>query len=639
MSAVSLAAGDLAQIERLASDLDFSDAERQAALLEGGSRDFNAVPGSGKTSLLAAKLLLLARKWPHAKKGICVLSHTNVAREEILRRLAGTDEGAMLLGYPHFVGTIHGFVNQFLAMPVLRALNLPVEIIDDDVFGARALARLRGNQYFTLRAWLARQSNGDALVSQLYYKGADLTVMSGGGDLPSPSSKSGAQLVSIKQTLSRAGVFRHRDMFAFALVALESHPDLLDVIHRRFPMVFVDEMQDTSWEQEDVLNRLFDGKAVMQRFGDVDQKIILDDDDASRLTFPRAGFASISTSKRFGPRIAAAVASVRVSKQPVTGDAPDGVGPMLLLYKTEDVGQVLQHFGKLVLDRFDADALQDRAVSAMCTRKTVEGSVDAGRHLVDYWPAYAQQVNSGAASTASAFWALVDQQSSRATSETLAERVGDVRKALLLMLREAGAPVVKDLRDARGLLRAVTELQGSAVAMQALIRDLVVEAALSGSAAARQALPGILYQRLQPLLPAGMTAAAFAAMPVFAQALAHGPVNEQPSTCTVTHDGRDLSFTVGTVASMKGETHLSSLVLESYGGKSKRFDLAMALPAIAGVKPLPKMGVTHEGQMRNLYVAMSRPTRFLCLAANAARVDDETRDGLVAKGWEVHVMN
>ena len=638
MTAVSLEAADLTLLAGLASDLSFSDAERRAALLEGGSRDFIAVPGSGKTSLLAAKLLLLARKWPHATKGICVLSHTNVARDEIVRRLAGTHEGAMLLGYPHFIGTIHAFVNQFLAMPVLRALNLPVDVIDDDVFGTRALARLKGNQYFTLRAWLARQANGDALVSQLFFKGADLTVMSGGGDLPGPESKSGKQLDDIKRALSRAGIFRHRDMFAFALVALQSHPDLLDVIHRRFPMVFVDEMQDTSWEQEDVLNRLFDGKAVMQRFGDVDQKIILDDDDAKLLTFPRTGHGTISTSKRFGPRIAAAVASVRISKQPVTGEAPDDVKPVLLLYKTEDVGRVLHHFGKLVMDRVDADALRDGSVRAMCTRKMVDGSVDAGRHLVDYWPAYAQQMNSGAATTAGAFWTLIDQSSSRPTTETLAERAGEVRKALLQVLREAGASVVTELRDARGLLRAVAELHGSAESMQALIRDLVLDAALTGSASARQALPGILYQRLQTLLPASMTTAVFAALPVFAQAPASVAAQESPTICTFVHAGRELSFTLGTVAIMKGETHLASLVLESYGGKSKRFDLAMALPAIAGVKGLGKLGVTHEGQMRNLYVAMSRPTKFLCLAANAARVDDETCARLVEKGWEVELL-
>jgi hypothetical protein len=35
---------------------------------------------------------------------------------------------------------------------------------------------------------------------------------------------------------------------------------------------------------------------------------------------------------------------------------------------------------------------------------------------------------------------------------------------------------------------------------------------------------------------------------------------------------------------------------------------------------------------------MSRPTGFLCLAANAARVDDETRAGLMANGRQIESL-
>lgn len=107
---------------------------------------------------------------------------------------------------------------------------------------------------------------------------------------------------------------------------------------------------------------------------------------------------------------------------------------------------------------------------------------------------------------------------------------------------------------------------------------------------------------------------------------------------TVVHKERELGFSLGTMAIMKGETHLASLVLESYGGKSQRLDVSQALPAIAGVGKLGKLGLTHKAQMRNLYVAMSRPTAFLCLAANAARVDDVTRAGLVTKGWQIESL-
>lgn len=58
MSGVNVQTEDLAELAALAVDLKFDDVERRSALLESESRDFNAVPGSGKTSLLAAKLLL-----------------------------------------------------------------------------------------------------------------------------------------------------------------------------------------------------------------------------------------------------------------------------------------------------------------------------------------------------------------------------------------------------------------------------------------------------------------------------------------------------------------------------------------------------------------------------------------------------
>ncbi len=97
------------------------------------SLDVEACPGSGKTTLLVAKLAILARHWTDRRRGICVLSHTNVARREIETRLGGTPEGKLLLSYPHFVGTIHGFVNEFLALPWLRSKPYPIRVIDDDI--------------------------------------------------------------------------------------------------------------------------------------------------------------------------------------------------------------------------------------------------------------------------------------------------------------------------------------------------------------------------------------------------------------------------------------------------------------------------------------------------------------------------
>ena len=53
------------------------------------STDVAACPGSGKTTVLLAKLKLLADRMPLENgAGICVLSHTNVAVDEIKKRLS-----------------------------------------------------------------------------------------------------------------------------------------------------------------------------------------------------------------------------------------------------------------------------------------------------------------------------------------------------------------------------------------------------------------------------------------------------------------------------------------------------------------------------------------------------------------------
>ncbi|KVM94387.1 UvrD-helicase domain-containing protein [Burkholderia stagnalis] len=640
MSAVKLQPEDLAELAKLAKDLNFDDIERRGALLESESRDFNAVPGSGKTSLLAAKLLLLAKKWPHTRRGICVLSHTNVARDEIARRLAETADGAQLLSYPHYIGTIHSFVNHFFAMPILRSLEQKVDVIDDDVFADKARARLQLGQFTKLRYFLGNQNNGDDIVTTLFYRTAELAVQVEKGALPATHTPSYHSLVSLKAQLTKLGIFRHRDMFAYADLALKTCPHLVDVVHRRFPMVFIDEMQDTSWDQESFLNRIFDGKSVTQRFGDVDQKILLDEENADRLTFPRQGHGCISTSKRFGDAIARAVASVRMSGDAVVGEGTSAHAPILLLYATDDAPKVIQHFGKLIISRLSTTEVSTHNVKAMCARKTGEGNVDAGRHLRDYWPAYGVGLPSTGIRSEN-FWSLVGDAGTSLQEASLSARVSDVRRGLLLVLRDAGSPLAKDIRDGRALPRAASAF-APAGRMDALTRQLALSGEQLCSVDQRAALFQLLYEGLKPYLPDELEIEAFKALSVFDEPEDVARVGLAPAvtTCHMLDQGRSLQIDVGTVASMKGETHSASLVLESYGGISRKFDVALGLEYIAGVpsKALVKLPKTQQAQMRNLYVAMSRPTSLLCLAANESRVPQKVCDALAKKGWQIQTV-
>lgn len=625
---------DVEALAALTADLDFTDAERRAVLLERGTRDVNAAPGSGKTTVLAAKLLLLARKWPHYRRGICVLSHTNVARGQIQKRLAATPDGSRLLAYPHFIGTIHAFVNQFLALPFLRSEGLEVDVIDDEVFENRAIGMAM--KMGPLRGWAANNDGVKPMVGGLVFRGSGLDIGSEGGTLPKPDSKSYPLLRDIKLKLTEKGVFRYADMFAFADALLKKSPALRDRLSKRFPVVFIDEMQDTSWAQEDLLNRLFDETVTVQRLGDINQRILGSDERTANLTFPRAPALPISTSKRFGPAIAAAVSSVRVGGAAVVGTAADVHPPMLLTYATARVGEVLNLFGQKVLERFSDEQLRRGSVKALCARKQGDAKEEPGRSLIDYWPAYAGDAKSSG-SRSERFWALLSTPRGTAgTATTLVDRAGDAKRAVLLVLRSAGSPHVSAVRDGPQLLRRLQDAGIDTAPVRMLCRTLALEGSLGASKAMRLQVPGLFYEPLRGLLPAELSLPHFAKLPVFAEPEDAPEVEMEQRNCRVEHGGRQVRVEMGSVASMKGETHLATLVLESFGWRSRRFDLKLAMPVLAGLDVRdPRMTDHQLALFRNLYVGMSRPTSFLCISANEGRVTDDCRRGLVAQGWVV----
>ncbi len=624
---------DLAQLAATYPSLDFRDAERRAVLLEASSKDVQAAPGSGKTTLLAAKLLLMADKWKHGNRGICVLSHTNVAREEISKRLGATPTGARLLGYPHFVGTIHAFVNQFLALPMLRSDGETVDVIDNDIFAARALSLLRTKA--KLRSWVDRNPHqGPQAIASLRYEGAGLTLGWEEGNLPGESTDSRAEAQALKDQLRARGVFRFDDMFAFAERLLVRFPELPKRLSHRFPLVLIDEMQDTSWAQEYLLSRLFDDMVVVQRYGDRNQRILSSGTDAAKLTFPRAGHLNVTTTKRFPESIAAVVRSVQEHGEAVASTAIGGDQPVLILYDTKAVTSVIDAFGKLVLDTFSDDDLSRGAVKAVCARKQSESKSLAGRHVADYWPSYLTS-SSTPKGDESIFRLLADPPILGQAALNLEHRVRDVKRAILLALRAAKCPAITDIRDASYLLRKLQEDGVDAAPVRALCRDL--STGLGHTTAANWPTTiDLMFAKLNGLLPTGIDRASFGALGTFEVPAAQASVAGASNDHIVVQEGRAVSIRVGTIASVKGETHLATLVLEAYGGRTKSHDLEATLENIAsGAHLNPKASESLRALYRNLYVAVSRPSHLLCLAMNRERAPELQVQKLRDRGWNV----
>lgn len=107
------------------------------------STNVAACPGSGKTTVLLAKLKLLADRMPLENgAGICVLSHTNVAVNEIKNRLS--DYVDRLLSYPNYIGTIQSFIDRFVTMPYLRNVSgRNVQVVDGFTYAQHTPATIK----------------------------------------------------------------------------------------------------------------------------------------------------------------------------------------------------------------------------------------------------------------------------------------------------------------------------------------------------------------------------------------------------------------------------------------------------------------------------------------------------------------
>ena len=109
------------------------DETRVNIIKEDSSCYVQACPGSGKTTALLAKLIILANKMPLPEgKGVCVLTHTNVAIDEIKAKLG--QKADVLFKYPNFFGTIQTFLHKYVAAAALHYFyGSQINYVDDDV--------------------------------------------------------------------------------------------------------------------------------------------------------------------------------------------------------------------------------------------------------------------------------------------------------------------------------------------------------------------------------------------------------------------------------------------------------------------------------------------------------------------------
>ena len=631
-SPLQLTHDDLAALSQFFPNLSFARQEQIDALLHAATADFQAAPGSGKTTLLGAKLALMAARWPHERRGICILTHTNVAREEIERCLKSVPHGDSLLGYPHFIGTIQTFVNKFLAIPWLRTLGISLREIDEEDFADRFYRRA----YPFCKAWVDVNAWERATtIRNVRYRGADLALVS---DAETPLPATGKMIDSLralKAAMARDGRLRHADMFAYAEQALAKVSGLAEAVEYRFPNVFIDEMQDTNDIQLGVLSLVFKAGTIVQRFGDVNQSILNRGRGAAPNSFPASGSLEVRTSLRFGRDVAAVANSVKAVGGEIDGQGPPCLAPpTLILYSAATAQQVIARFGNWIAGFLPNDEVEELPVKAICAIKT-EGNRQqkVGRHITDYFPQFDDAATKTAPSQRSVRQ-LLRTAATHATNSATEKRSAAARTALLLMVQKFGVHGYRDAKTWRELallgasnVEHISRLRGAA-------RDIVLNPCdVSTDASCKTAILTLLVS-LGDIIDGQVSAADLPVEWIEGAGPNVADRHGSPNTLLVETPNMKFPIHVATIASVKGETHLATLVLESC--RRQRYDIKEVLPYLCGDKKAADVtDAMTEGQLMNIFVGASRPRKLLALAMHADRMNDQTRQKLEEVGWNV----
>ena len=336
--------------EILFSKTNVFDEKERIPIIEDFNKSFdvNACPGSGKTTVLLAKLIILSRKMPlNNGQGICVLTHTNVAIDEIKNKLG--DKSSVLFKYPNYFGTIQNFVDKYLAIPFFKQKRGEnIKSIDDDIYfdTIRKLSKARYPGIDSAIQYCIKKGDGN-YTSESYEKNFITFIANKHFDIDNRDIRSNGRKIShnyyykelqdvmLNKTLTK-GILRYEDAYFLAGLYIKQFPKLKNYFSSRFKYVFIDEMQDVSKMQINIIENIFnEDEVVIQRFGDINQSISKFDSNKNWIF--NEDTRPINSSKRYGNGIIKFL-------EPKGNENIETLNPHIIIFDDKTIGNVVPKY-------------------------------------------------------------------------------------------------------------------------------------------------------------------------------------------------------------------------------------------------------------------------------------------------------
>ncbi len=593
------------------------------------SKDIQACPGAGKTTSLVAKLDIIASQMPFKdNSGILVLTHTNVAVDEIKAKLGANAK--ILLSYPNHVGTFQSFVNKFLAIPMyVKLVGKRPERIDNEIYENIFIKQLAGSLLYGLKEKFKQQEtteqgkleNVKNFLKSFYIDLQDdnkLKKYNGDSfeykhNSPSDTYK---KIQSIKLDLFKNGIVTFDDMYYLAKLFLHSFPNMNEVFQKRFKYVFVDEVQDTDDKQFEILDTLFSNSdVVIQRIGDKNQEIFAAMGSKARGWQVTHDKLEIKNTKRLSSKISEKVTHFAISPQELNGIEAIEIQPVILLFDRSTMSEtVFLEFSRLIEEYgLNNGNKLFRAVGAVKEH-------ESGYGISEYFPSFIPADNASIAhETLLEKFELFDTKSifPKEYKKTLMSIIIEYLKAeeikndnkfftvsdLLKYLRENHKEAYSNFK--LKLFEGVQKLNSKECSFDVLKEKLQIVLNKFGHTLDEQKLKNIIKAHKLDIA-----------------------YKTDKNQYRYSNGGIEFDIHISTIHKAKDETHTATLVLETY---YYDYDLKKLLPLLKGESIAN--GIRNDHKRKLLYVAMSRPTHLLCLAINKEHVSDEDKSDLESCGY------
>ncbi|MBR9918679.1 UvrD-helicase domain-containing protein [bacterium] len=670
---IEISNDDIKKTERiLLEGENMFDDEREVFIKNFSTVDLQAVPGSGKTTALLAKLIAIEEKLPFDNgSGVLVLSHTNAAIDEIKETVR--IHSPKLLRFPNYIGTIQSFVNSFLAAPYAsNVLDTRLSIIDDSRYKKEVWNNFlkiewdpkygKPTTYFyrrhigksnaesrksDLSAKSICRKYMEAEIKSLYYDPINDTINTFRDDSVILRDSTKRMFKGIKKCITDTlyeGIISYKYAYKLGRHYCNLYPKMIHLLQKRFSHVFVDEMQDMNYDQYNILEDLFysEGKSetVFQRIGDKNQSIydgrLIDEevwvDRDYTLKIQGSHRLSVKTSNLVG---SFSLYGTQDEDYTIKSLAKDGIKPHLIVYESKNIEEVIPTYASIIKDLKGKKLIPEKSkyphsVIAWNTDwKTEEELNDTDKiRLIDYYPDFKKRLKSNVSDFENLYSFIncpVGQNNS------FKEISNNINNAILKALRIEGFQDENQRYiTKRKLVQELRENYKMYQTYKSAIWNSSIEIADSNFDNALSTISDFIEQLLKYFGAKVNYSKHFISSKNLDPRIEPGHFRDREHNKIVIND---IELELNTVHSVKGKTHSTTLYLESY--YQKYYESYRLADQLKGVPfPSSEKRKFHKHSTIMMYVGLSRARDLVCVSISKENFDAYL-SGISVDEWEV----